>query len=203
MDLAYIEHTATLPQIENICRRAIHDKCECITAPPLFIKKVKELLADTAITISTVIGYPFGWSVIESKVAEVILAMIDGADELEVVINITALKNNDWQYLAKELNTLLTIVRKQQKALTIVIESTILDKEDITRCCDLYGAAGVDCLSLSTGLQERLPSFETVRMVRAQLADAVSIKIVGQSMDQAAVDLYRQAGAERICLIVK
>lgn len=202
-EYSYLDPAATIADIEVFCSDAKLKKAEGITVPPLFIKKTKELLADAAIKISAVIGFPLGWSVIESKVAESILAIVDGADELEVVVNITALKNNDWQYLAKELNTLLTIIRKQQKRITVIVEAGQLDKEDITRCCDLYGAAGVDCLSLSTGIVDCLPSFETVRTVRHQLAEAVSIKISGRTLDTADIESYRQAGADRINILVK
>jgi deoxyribose-phosphate aldolase len=200
---SYLDPAATIEDIEIFCRDAKMQKATGITVPPLFVRKAKELLGDTAVKISTVIGFPLGWSVIESKVAESVLAIIDGADELEVVANITAIKNNDWQYLAKELNTLLTVVRKQQKQITIVLEAVQIDKEDITRCCDLYGAAGIDCLGLSTGFVDRLPSFETVRSVRHQLADAVSIKISGRSLDKTSIEDYRQAGADHINVLVK
>jgi deoxyribose-phosphate aldolase len=203
IEYSYLDPLATIADIEQFCTDAGSKKAVNVSIPPLFVKKAKALLNGTGIKISAVIAFPFGWSVIESKVAEIILAMIDGADELDVVINITALKNNDWQYLAKELNTLLTVIRRQQKSVNIIIEAEWLNKEDITRCCDLYGAAGIDCLSLSTGFWERLPSFETVRSVRSQLADAVAIKINGRSLDPDAIALYSQAGANRIGLLVK
>ncbi|RYY48610.1 MAG: 2-deoxyribose-5-phosphate aldolase [Chitinophagaceae bacterium] len=194
---------ASLAYIEDYCRRTIGENLDSITLPSLFVKRAKEILGEHPISLSTAIAVPFGWSVIEAKIAEIILAMVDGADELEVMINMTALKNNDWQYLAKELNTILTVVRKQQKRINIIVESEYLNAEEITRCCDLYGAAGIDCLSLSTGFHERLPAFETVRQFRSQLADAVQLKIAGASLDHAAIDLYRAAGADRIGLLVK
>lgn len=203
LDLAFLEPTATISQIGKICRRAIENKSQRLALPPLFVKKGKELLADQEIKISTVIGFPYGWSAIESKVAEIILAMIDGADELDVVINLTALKNNDWQYLAKELNTLMTVVRKQQRFINIVVETELLSAEDIIRCCDLYGAAGIDCLVLSTGTQERSPSFNTVRLVRKHLADEVKIRVLGTALDNEAMTLYRDAGVDQVGLVVK
>ena len=129
--------------------------------------------------------------------------MVDGADELEVVTNITALKNNDWQYLAKELNTLMTVIKKQQRSVNIIIEVELLDKEDITRCCDLYGVAGIDCLGISTGTHAYAPAFEKLRWVRSQLAEQVNVKVTGYNFDQATIDLYRQAGAARIGMLVK
>lgn len=203
METAFLEPTATVKQIADTCSKAIRENHGCITVPPLFVKKAKELLEGRAIKLSTVIGFPYGWSAIESKVAEVILAMIDGADELDIVINIIALKNHDWQYLAKELNTLMTVVRKQQRFFNIIIEAGSLSDEDLTRCCDLYGAAGIDCLVLSTGTGGQLPLFNQVRMVRRQLADKVGIKIYAANADAASVELYRDAGASRIGILVK
>lgn len=203
MELALLDPTATLAQIEDICRKAADEKYKQLTVPPLFVKKAKELSAGSGITVSAVIGYPFGWSAIEAKVAETVLAMIDGADELDIVVNITALKNNDWQYLAKEINMLLSIVRKQQKKICFTIETALLTDEEITRCCDLYGAAGIDTINLGTGLQKELPSIETVQSVRSQLADMVAIKIMVPATDKEIVETYQAAGAGRPSLLVK
>lgn len=203
MELAFLNPTATLAQIENICKRTVDEKYIQLTVPPLFVKKAKELLAGSGVSVSTVIGYPFGWSAIEAKVAETVLAMIDGADELDIVTNITALKNNDWQYLAKEINMLLTIVRKQQKKICFTIETALLTEEDITRCCDLYGAAGIDAINLTTGLEKVLPSAETVKSVRRQLADLVAIKMILTVMEEATAENYHRSGIDRLCLLVK
>ena len=203
MELAFLEPTATLAQIENICRRAVDEKYTQLTVPPLFVKKAKELLTGSDITVATVIGYPFGWSAIEAKVAETVLAMIDGADESDIVINITALKNNDWQYLAKEINMLLTIIRKQQKKVCFSIAAALLTEEEITRCCDLYGAAGIDALNLTTGMEKELPSAETIRSVRRQLADPVAIRIVSPVMNDEIAGTCRAAGVDRLSVLVK
>lgn len=203
LEYSFLDPVATLAAMEQFCNDAKIKNAISVTVPPLFIKKVKEQLEGTGIKVSTVIGYPYGWMAIEAKVAETILAMIDGADELEIVINITALKNNDWQYLAKEINTLLTIVRKQQKQLSFIIETNLLNEEELSRCCDLYGVAGIDCIDLSTGLENELPSVETLRSIRRQLADQVDIKITGAGMDEKISGAYREAGATRIGIFVK
>ncbi len=203
MELALLDPAATLAQVENICRKAVDEKYEQLTVPPLFVKKVKELLAGSGVSVSTVIGYPFGWSAIEAKVAETILAMIDGADELDIIANITALKNNDWQYLAKEINMLLTIVRKQQKQVCFTITTDKLTEEEITRCCDLYGAAGIDTINLTTGLEKELLPAEKIQSVRRQLADPVAIKIVSPVINEKITESYGEAGAGRFCILVK
>jgi len=202
LESAFLEPTATIEAMEQFCRDAKEKNALAVTVPPLFIKKVKEEMAGTAIQIAAVIGYPFGWSAIEAKVAEAILAMVDGADELEVVVNITALKNNDWQYLAKEINTLLTIIRRQGKKVCFTIETILLTEEEISRCCDLYGVAGIDGIGVSTGIQNDLPSVQMVQAIRRQLADTVPVKITGE-ITETTLAGYRQAGAERIVLLVK
>jgi len=129
--------------------------------------------------------------------------MIDGADESDIVINITALKNNDWQYLAKEINMLLTIIRKQQKKVCFSIAVALLTEEEITRCCDLYGAAGIDALNLTTGLEKELIPAETIRSVRRQLADPVAIRIVSPVMNDEIAETCRAAGVDRLSVLVK
>jgi deoxyribose-phosphate aldolase len=99
----YIDHTVlkpttTVKDVEKLCEEAAQYQFAAVCVPPLFVKKAKEILSGSSTKVATVIGFPFGYSAIEAKVAEVILAIIDGADELDVVINISAIKNNDWQF---------------------------------------------------------------------------------------------------------
>ncbi|MBC7935658.1 MAG: 2-deoxyribose-5-phosphate aldolase [Rhizobacter sp.] len=203
IEYSFLDRTTTIAAMEQFCNDAKERNATTITVPSMFIKKVKERLHGSPVKISTVIGYPFGWSPIEAKVAEAILAMVDGADELEIVVNIIALKNNDWQYLAKELNTLLAIIRKQQKQVCFVIEAKLLTAEELTRCCDLYGVAGIDCIALSTGLEKELPSIEMIKAGRRQLAERVAIKITGENISETTAQAYLAAGASRIGVFVK
>lgn len=203
IEYSFLSPAATIAAMEHFCNDAKEKNAGAVTVPPLFLKKVKEQLEGTAIKISTVIGYPYGWSAIEAKVAETILAMIDGTDEVEIVVNMLALKNNDWQYLAKELNTLLTVVRKQQKAISFIIEAGLLSKEELTKCCDLYGVAGVDCISLSTGLEADPPSPGIIALARQQLAEKVVVKVIAATLDDTAMNSCTEAGAGRISILVK
>lgn len=180
----YIDHTilkptATLAEIEKLCQEAIQYRFAAVCVPPLFIKKAKELLNNSTVKGATVIGFPFGYSAIEAKVAEIVLAIVDGADELDMVINISAIKNNDWQFLANEINTILPIARNRGKILKVIIESGILTDNEIIKCCDIYGSAGVDYLKTSTGYAERGASVQAVELIRKHLSDAVKIKASG------------------------
>ncbi|MBP6431828.1 MAG: deoxyribose-phosphate aldolase [Ferruginibacter sp.] len=180
---SYIDHTVlkptvTVADIKKLCAEANQYGFAAVCVPPLFVKKVKELVkAD--VKVATVIGFPFGYSAIEAKVAETVLAVVDGADELDLVINISAIKNNDWHFLANEINSILPIVRKKEKIIKIIIESGILTDDEIIKCCDLYGAAGVDFMKTSTGYAEVGATVHAVALMRKHLADVVKIKASG------------------------
>ena len=192
----------TLEDIERLCKKAIENNITAVCIPPLLVEKAKKLAEGSLIKIATVIGYPYGYSVIEAKLAEIIMAMVDGADELDIVINMTALKNNDWQYLATELNTILPIVRKKEKTIKIFIETGLLSEEEIIKCCDLYGIAGVDYLTLATGVDVKSPATGLVSLVRSHLADAVGIKINKAFKSDKEINEFLQAGASRIGMLI-
>ena len=126
------------------------------------------------------------------------LAIIDGADELDVVINISAIKNNDWQFLANEINALLPIINNKNKVIKVIIESGILSDEEIIQCCDLYGAAGVDFLKTSTGYAEKGATVEAVQLMRKHLADNVRIKASGGIKNYIFAKQLIEAGASRL-----
>jgi deoxyribose-phosphate aldolase len=115
-----------------------------------------------------------------------------------VVINISAIKNNDWQYLASEINALLPIIRKKEKVVKIIIESGVLTNDEIIKCCDLYGAAGVDFMKTSTGYAETGATVEAVALMRKHLADAVKIKASGGIKTYKFATELIAAGANRL-----
>jgi deoxyribose-phosphate aldolase len=200
---SFIDHTILKPStliadVEQLCMEAKLYKFAAVCVPPLFVKKAKEYCTGSEVKIATVIGFPFGYSAVEAKLAEILLAIVDGADELDVVINIAALKNNDWQYLAKELNTIMPVVRNNNKVIKIIIESGILTDDEIIKCCDLYGISGVDFLKTSTGYAEKGASVHAVALMRKHLADTIKIKASGGIKTLAFANELIAAGADRL-----
>lgn len=200
---SYIDHTVlkpttTITDIEKLCAEAMQYDFAAVCVPPLFVKKAKELTAGSSVKVATVIGFPFGYSAIEAKVAEIILAILDGADELDMVINISAIKNKDWQFLASEINTVMTIIKGKGKIIKVIIESGILTDEEIITCCDIYGAAGVDFMKTSTGYAEKGATVHAVQLMRAHLASTIKIKASGGIKDYDFALQLINAGADRI-----
>ncbi len=198
IDHTFLKPTALLSDIKNLCDEAKQYHFATVCIPPLFVKKAKDFLQESEVKVATVIGFPFGYSAIEAKVAEMILAIVDGVDELDVVINISAIKNNDWQFLANEINIIMPLVKNNNKIIKIIIESGILTNEEIIRCCDVYGAAGVDFLKTSTGYAEKGATIEAVKLIRNHLADVIKIKASGGIMTYTFAKELIDAGATRI-----
>ncbi len=199
----YIDHTILKPttlvsEVAQICKEAAEYKFAAVCVPPNFVKKAKEFLVGTNVKVATVIGFPFGYSAVEAKLAEIVLAMVDGVDELDVVANISSIKNQDWVYLANELNHIMPVVKSKNKTIKIIIESGILTNDEIIKCCELYGVAGIDYLKTSTGYAEKGASVEAVKLFRLHLPDAVQIKASGGIRDYTFAAELVEAGATRL-----
>lgn len=187
-----------MADIQKLCKEAEEYQFAAVCVPPLFVKKAKELLASTDIKIATVIGFPFGYSAIEAKVAETVLAIVDGADEIDMVMNISAVKNNDWGFIANEINTILPIVRNSNRSLKVIIETAVLTDEEIIRCCEIYGVAGVDFVKTSTGYTEKGATVEAVKLMRKHLPLNVKIKASGGIKTYDFAKQLIEAGADRL-----
>jgi len=199
----YIDHTVLKPttlisEIEKLCSQAMQYNFAAVCVPPPFVKKSKELLKESEIKAATVIGFPFGYSATEAKLAEIFLAIVDGADELDVVINLIALKNTDWVYVANEINHIMPVIKQNNKVIKVIIESGVLSEQEIIRCCELYGAANIDYLKTSTGYAEKGATIEAVKLMRKYLPQHVKIKASGGIRTyEFAKDLI-EAGADRL-----
>jgi deoxyribose-phosphate aldolase len=199
----YIDHTILKPttliaEIEKLCHEAIQYQLAAVCVPPPFAKKSKELLKDSEVKTATVIGFPFGYSAVEAKLAEIFLAIVDGADELDVVINLIALKNTDWVYLANEINHIMPVVKQNNKVIKIIVESGALSEEEIIKCCELYSAANIDYLKTSTGYAEKGASVEAIKLMRKHLPTHVKIKASGGIRTYEFAKELIEAGAERL-----
>jgi deoxyribose-phosphate aldolase len=204
MDIApYIDHTVLRPttsveDVKQLCSEAIQYHFAAVCVPPPFVKNSKGLLHGTNIKVATVIGFPFGYSVAAAKLAEVERAIQDGADELDIVINLAALKTGSWEYLELEMDLLVEKIHEHNRVVKVIIESGILTDEEIIRCCTIYGKLGVDYMKTSTGYAQTGATLEAVQLMRANLPPAIKIKASGGIKTYASAKAYIDAGAERI-----
>jgi len=200
----YIDHTILKPttthiEISKMCSEAVEYGFAAVCVPPPFVRfAVCELGGRGGVGVATVIGFPFGYSVAAAKLAEVGQALADGADELDVVINLIALKAGDWALLEEEMRLLTAPVHAVGKIVKVIIESGILTDEEIIRCCDLYSRVGVDFLKTSTGYAEKGATVEAVRLMHAHLPPGIRIKASGGIRTAALAQQLIDAGADRL-----
>lgn len=181
---SYIDHTAlksvtTEGDIERLCREARTYQFKAVCVPPYYVSYAKKQLGNSPVKVATVIGFPLGYSMITVKEKEVKVALADGADEIDMVLNLAALKNGNWNYLEKEAKAVLDPVKEKKKILKVIIESGLLSNAEIINCCNLYAGAGVHFLKTSTGFAEKGASVAAVKLMRKHLPETVSIKASG------------------------
>ena len=200
---SYIDHTILKPttsinEVEQLCSEAVENSFAAVCVPPPFVKRVKLILASTDVKIATVIGFPFGYSATEAKIAESVLALVDGADELDMVINLIALRMKDWDFLNKEVRLAAEIIHNKNKVFKLIIESGILSKEDIITCCKELGPLVIDYMKTSTGYAENGASIEAVKLMRSHLPATVKIKASGGIRNFTFAKELVEAGANRL-----
>jgi deoxyribose-phosphate aldolase len=200
---AYIDHTilkaeTTLADVEKLCLEAAGAAFKAVCVPPNYVSAAKNYLADSGVKTATVIGFPFGYSVIAAKLTEIEQAIRDGADELDVVINITAVKNGDWAYLEDEVSRCTELIHDHGRVMKLIVESGILTQEELERCCALVEKNRVDFIKTSTGYAASGASVDAVKTMRSLLPESIEIKASGGIRSFAFAKELIEAGATRI-----
>ncbi len=198
IDHTFLHPTAVYIDIKKICDEACcyHFAAACI--PPTFVPAAREWLAGTGVKLATVIGFPFGYSDPTAKLAESREAIKGGADELDVVINLVALKNKMPCILRKEMEDIIILAHDNGRKVKVIIESGILTDEEIISCCDLYSGLGADFLKTSTGYAEKGASVHAVGLMKKNLPETVKIKASGGIRDFYFASQLVDAGASRL-----
>ena len=200
---SYIDHTllkATCrsSDIIQLCREAIEFSFAAVCIPPFLVKEARNSLKSSPVKTATVIGFPMGYSSIESKLSEIHTAIRDGAEELDTVINLIALKNGDWYYLEKEMQQQVELIHQKGKIIKVIVESGILTKDELIQCCHLYGSMRIDYMKTSTGYAEKGASVSDVQIMRSELPSEVKIKASGGIRHYPFAMELIDAGAERL-----
>ncbi len=200
---AYIDHTVLKPvttraDTDRCCTEAIANHFAAVCIPPYAIKRTAALLGESGVKTATVIGFPMGYTATAAKLEECHLAMTDGAEELDVVINLMALKNGEWEYLQSEIAVLKSAIHARGRIIKVIVESGVLTEEELVRCCHLLGPLGIDFMKTSTGYAEKGASVEAVQIMHRELPAGVAIKASGGIRTYAFARELILAGASRI-----
>ena len=180
----YIDHTllkptTTLAEIQQLCAEAKQHQFAAVCVPPPLVRNAKTFLKETEVKVATVIGFPFGYSSGKAKIFENQQAIEDGAHEVDMVINLIALKQGAWNYLEKEVQYIVEAAHKNNRVLKVIIETGVLTNDEIIKCCGLYSKAGVDFVKTSTGYADKGADPAIVQLMRENLPSNIKIKASG------------------------
>ena len=189
--------TLTDKEIDQLVEQAGKYNFAGICVPPFWVKKAKREIGMENIRLVTVIGFPLGYQMTESKVHEMETAIANGADELDMVMNISAFKSK-MPWVKIEIAKCARLAHDNEKLLKVIIETAYLDKHEMINAAKLCQDAGVDYVKTSTGFATGGARVEDVRLLREKLSDHIGIKASGgiKTLEQAS--LLIGAGADRI-----
>lgn len=199
---SYIDHTllkadALEKDIKKLCNEAKEYEFFSVCVNPCFVKSAKKYLKGSNVKVCTVIGFPLGANTTKTKLFEAKKAISDGADELDVVLNISKFKDKKYTYVGKELAKIVDLCNKKV-IVKVIIETCYLTKEEILSACKLVYECGVDYVKTSTGYGKDGANLEDVKMMREYCKDKLKIKASGGIKTLKQVEEFILAGAERI-----
>jgi deoxyribose-phosphate aldolase len=196
MDHTLLKPETTRAQIEQLCNEARTHGFATVCVQPFRVTQAAERLADSEVKVCTVIGFPFGTDRAEVKALEVVRAVVDGARELDMVMNIGALK--DRNYAAVE-NDIAAVVRAAQGHLVkVILETSLLSDAEIVKACKLSVKAGARFVKTSTGFSTGGATVAHVRLMRETVGKVFGVKASGGIRDHATMLAMIEAGANRI-----
>ena len=197
---AHVDHTqlkafATWKDIEKLCDEAIKFETASVCVPPCYIKRISDKYGDK-INICTVIGFPLGYSVTESKVVEAKQAIIDGANEVDMVINISDVKNGDFDKVEKEIAVIKDACG--DKILKVIIETCYLTDEEKIKLCKCVTNAKADYIKTSTGFGTNGATYDDVKLFAENVGEGVLIKAAGGIRTREDMEEFMRLGADRL-----
>ena len=198
----FIEHTnlsptVTIKDIDRLVEEAKQFRFLGVCVPPFWVKRAKREIGSEKILLVTIAGFPLGYSMTETKLDEIKRAIDNGADEIDVVWNISSFKTNlPWTKI--EIAKCGKLAHDHQKALKVIIETAYLSDDEIVTACKLCADAGADFVKTSTGFAPTGAKEEHIELMKATLPSTVGIKASGGIKTYKQVVTMIEAGASRI-----
>ncbi len=198
--LKRVDHTqlkayATWEDIVKLCDEAVENRTASVCVPPTYIKRIHDTYGDK-INICTVVGFPLGYSVTEAKVAETRQAIAEGAREIDMVINISHVKNGMYKEVEEEIRILKEVCGEH--ILKVIIETCYLTEEEKIAMCKAVTDAGADYIKTSTGFGTGGATLEDIRLFKEHIGDGVKIKAAGGISTLEDLEAFAEEGCDRI-----
>ena len=195
-DSTLLKAISTTSDIEKLCSDAKEYKFKAVCINPCYVSLAKKLLKDTDVKVCTVIGFPLGANTTYIKKEEVVDAINNGADEVDMVINVGALKDKNYSYVENEIKELREVSRG--KVLKVIIETCYLIEEEIIKMTEICNETKVDYIKTSTGFGTRGASIEDIEIINKYKNKDLKIKASGGIREKKDAEKYIELGVSRI-----
>jgi deoxyribose-phosphate aldolase len=196
IDHTVLKQNATLADIEKLCKEAIEFDFMSVCINPAYVSMCAELLKDSDVKVCTVIGFPLGANSTLVKVFETKDAVKNGADEIDMVINVTMLKDKQYNYVFNEIKAIKEAC--EGKLLKVILETCLLTDEEIVKACELSKEAGADFVKTSTGFSTAGATTHHVALMRKTVGPDIGVKASGGVRTHEDLLAMVEAGANRI-----
>ena len=196
---SYIDHTRLSPvstweEIKALCTEAVKYKTASVCIPPCYIEAVKESFPE--LKICTVIGFPLGYMTTEAKAYEASDAVVKGADEIDMVVNLCHVKNGQFFEVTNEIKEIKASCRG--KLLKVIIETCYLTEEEKIKLCKCVTEAGADYIKTSTGFGTGGATPEDIKLFKENIGENVKMKAAGGVKSKEDLEMYIELGCSRI-----
>lgn len=201
----HIEHTLLRPNtskndVEQLCQEAIEFGFAAVCIPPFYVRTASNALKDHPIKIVTVIGYPMGYNAIPVKVEEIKRAIDEGVDEIDVVVNVAAIKDNNWAHVRNDIDSVTTAAHLKSKKVHIIVKTELLNRQELSELCEICKNIGVDGIKNTTDQVDTTITIEKLKLLQEQ-SSGIPIVVAGALHNLAFVIELLEAGAKRISTI--
>lgn len=195
VDHTLLLQTSTWEEIRALCDDAIHYGTASVCIPPCFVQQAKEYVGDQ-MKICTVIGFPNGNHTTATKVFETIDAVNNGADEIDMVINVGMLRAKDYDYVLNEIREIKEACG--EKILKVIIETCLLTEEEKIKMCEIVTESGADFIKTSTGFSTGGATFDDIALFAEHVGEKVKIKAAGGISSMEDAEKFIALGASRL-----
>lgn len=195
VDHTLLKQTATWEQIMKICDEGMENKTASVCIPPCFVKRAKEYVGEK-VAVCTVIGFPNGNMTTTAKVFETKDAVENGADEIDMVINIGDVKAGDYDKVLVEIKEIKEACCG--KILKVIIETCLLTEEEKIKMCEVVSQSGAEYIKTSTGFSTSGATFEDVKLMKTHVDSHVKVKAAGGINSVADAEQFIALGADRL-----
>jgi len=194
IDHTLLKMTSSWEEIKTLCDEALLYKTASVCIPPSYVTPVHNAYEN--LNICTVIGFPLGYSITAAKVLEAERAILGGACEIDMVINVTDVKNKNYEYVLEEIK----LIKKacNDKILKVIIETCFLTEDEKVRMCKIVTEAGADFIKTSTGFGTAGATLADVELFKKNIGSNVKIKAAGGVKTRDDLEAFIKAGANRI-----